>query len=91
VLQEDEKALADDCYRRDVHHFIYPQAFADSAAAQKQVMARHETVNKRLKQFSVLKQEFRHDLAFHATCFYAIANITQISIRNGEPLYEVEI
>ncbi len=50
--------------------------------------ARHETVNKRLKQFKVLK-EFRHEIDFHQSCFDAVAVITQLGIENGEPLYPV--
>lgn len=54
------------------------------------VRARHETVNKRFKQWGALKRVFRHDLQLHSNVFRAIANITQLSIRNGEPLFDVE-
>lgn len=54
------------------------------------VRARHETVNKRLKQFNILKQEYRHDLLDHGTVFRAVAVITQLSLQLGEPLYDVE-
>jgi hypothetical protein len=57
---------------------------------QAEVRARHETVNKRLKQFGILKQEYRHNLEDHGSVFRAIAVITQLSLELGEPLYEVE-
>ncbi len=53
------------------------------------VRARHETVNKRLKDFKVLRIPFRHNLNDHKFCFYAIANLTQLKIGYGEPLFEI--
>lgn len=53
------------------------------------ILARHETVNKRLKHFNVLKVPFRHSLKFHASCFHAVAVLTQLSIENGSPLFQV--
>lgn len=54
-------------------------------------MARHETVNSRIKQFAVLTNAFRHDLDLHYKCFHAVANITQLMIENDEPLYQVDL
>lgn len=88
-LDEGEKALADDGYQ-DLDYFIYPIAFPDTGAFQKRKMARHETVNKRFKQFAVLRHAFRHEHSFHTECFYAIAFITELSIRNGETLFEID-
>ena len=52
--------------------------------------SRHETVNKRMKQFNVLKNCFRHDIEKHGYCFDAIAVITQLAIaKGGEPLFPV--
>ncbi len=53
------------------------------------VRGRHETVNRRFKQFQCLKQVFRHDKQKHVHCFNAVAVITQLLIENGEPLYQV--
>ena len=54
------------------------------------VQARHETVNRRLKQFFVLGYRFRHRISRHSSCFHAVANLTQLMIENGEPLFELE-
>ena len=54
------------------------------------VRARHETVNQRFKQFNVLNDRFRHCREKHAPVFNAIAVITQVSLRCGEPLFPVE-
>ena len=54
------------------------------------VASRHETINKRMKQFDCLTQPFRHGVDKHASCFRAVAVITQIALQNGEPLFQVE-
>ena len=54
------------------------------------VRARHETANKRLKQWNALSGVFRHDLSKHSTVFHAVALITQIAIESGESLFEIE-
>ena len=71
--------VADDGYN-DRNYFIH----------NKKIMARHETVNRRLKQFSVLNQVFRHQRHLHPQCVHAVANITQVMIANGERLYYLD-
>ena len=57
---------------------------------QSVVRHRHETINKRFKQFGVLKQIYRHDIRDHGNMFRCIAVVTNLSIQNGEPLFDVE-
>ena len=52
------------------------------------IKARHETVNRRLKQFFVLSHAFRHDLRRHSSCFHAVLNLTQLMIDSGAPLFD---
>lgn len=92
LLFAGEKAQADGIYACETRTIIAPNEF-DGAAVQRlkdDVRARHETVNKRLKQFGILKRIFRQELCKHKAAFTAVAVITQIAIRNGEELYEVE-
>ena len=56
---------------------------------QGKVRARHETVNKRFKQFGALRNIFRHDMRKHSCVFRAVVCITQISINQGEPLFSI--
>ena len=51
------------------------------------VRHRHETANKRIKQFKCMETVFRHDLSFHGACFRACAVLTQLSINHGHPLF----
>ena len=50
----------------------------------------HETFNGRLKNWGILQQVFRHDIALHGTVVRACAVITQLMVENGEPLFAVE-
>lgn len=84
-LEIDEKALADKGYR-DNNYFVNP----NGDPLKKKILARHETANKRVKQFYSMKDVFRHVLTLHPSFFRACVNLTQIMIVNGEPLYDVE-
>ncbi|CAB9508315.1 expressed unknown protein [Seminavis robusta] len=59
--------------------------------AKSHARARHEIINRRLKQWGCLGQKFRHDLGFHQTCFRAVVMMTQLAIIHGEPVaFDVE-
>jgi len=58
---------------------------------EKNVLSRHEPVNRGIKQFRCMNHVFRHALNLHPTFFHAVVNLTQIMIENGEPLYEVHL
>lgn len=55
-----------------------------------EMRARHETVNRRFKQWQILKQQFRNDRKKHKMVFYAIATLTQIEISNGNVPFSVQ-
>ncbi len=84
-----ELVVADKGYTDDM--CIIPDTIDSSIEPElhSKLRARHEPANKRLKQFSVLTTLFRYDLASHATCFHAIARITQLQFKH-EPLFEVK-
>ena len=63
---------------------------AENRVMQGIARSRHETLNGRLKAWGILGNVYRHDIREHGTVFYACAVITQLSIANGEPLFEVE-
>jgi len=92
LLFAGEMAQADGIYACEATTCIVPNQFDGEAvkSLKDDVRARHETVNKRLKQFGILKRVFRQELCKHKTVFTAVAVITQIAIRNGEEPYQVE-
>ncbi len=51
---------------------------------------RHETANKRFKQFGALKQTWRHQLCNHGKAFRVAAILAQLCIENGEPHFSVD-
>jgi len=68
--------------------FDVPNGNAD--VQKKKILARHETVNKRIKQFCCMNVRFRHSLHLHPRFFHAAVNLTQLMIENGEPLFSVD-
>ena len=89
-LEPKEKVEADKGYRGDLS--IRTPIYGGSSMYQDQqsaARARHETANRRFKQWNILSRVFRHQLDKHQSVFDAVATITQLSIENGEPLYDV--
>ncbi len=50
----------------------------------------HEAFNGHLKNWGILEKVYRHSITVHDMVFYACAVITQLSVANGEPQFEVE-
>ena len=95
-LEEGEMVEADRGYRGEPTKVRIPVDYNNLIEKNKKniVRARHETVNARFKTFKALSERFRHpvsliDMGKHQLVFMAVAIITQISIENGEPLFEV--
>ena len=88
VLDNEERAIADKGYTDDMA--LTPDTVFSPIQSHLHSMlrARHETVNKRLKQFAVLNCKFRHALSYHGTCFHAVSRITQLALCE-EPLFDV--
>ena len=57
---------------------------------QKRVQGRHELLIGQFKNWEILKSMYCHDIMEHGNVFRAIAVVTQISIDEGERLFEVE-
>lgn len=94
LLKDGERVEADKGYVGEPRFIDVPNDMVGESKEQKKAKAlarsRHETCNKRFKQFNCLSQTFRHEVGLHADCFFAIATITQLAIENGYPLFQVE-
>lgn len=77
----NEITLADKGYRGIGNFKIASEPF------EKRILARHETLNGRLKNFKALGSRFRHKLNKHPFVFNAILNIVQATITNGNNLF----
>jgi hypothetical protein len=71
---------------QDQHYFENPEG----DQRKKRILARHETVNGRIKQFCCMKDRFRHALFLHPCFFHAVINLTQLMIANGESMYAID-
>ena len=47
-------------------------------------------LNGRLKNWGILSQVFRHHITMHGDVFRSCAVVTQLTVENSEPLFEVE-
>jgi len=86
-----EQSYADRGYVEPQGYFVTPRdvdSNPDERRFLKLVRARHETVNKRVKQFQCLSMPFRHDRTLHADCFHAVLNLTQLSLEDA-PLFRI--
>jgi DDE superfamily endonuclease len=86
LLSPGEMVEADRGYRGEPTKIRTPDEFVSltDRKAKSRARARHETVNKRLKQWGSLKQRFRHDLGKHKLVFAAVAVCTQLCFEMGE-------
>ena len=57
---------------------------------QSTVRARHETFNKRLKQWGSMRNVWHHGPTKHATAVRAVAVINQIILQFQQPLFHVQ-
>ena len=91
-LAEGERVEADMGYRGSapLHVNCPPYQVPDRREMTANVRLRHETCNKRFKQWNILKAAYRHDLKDHQAVFGAVACLTQISFENGQPLFPVD-
>mmetsp|Transcript_17197 Transcript_17197/g.47090 ORF Transcript_17197/g.47090 Transcript_17197/m.47090 type:complete len:115 (-) Transcript_17197:53-397(-) len=91
-LEDGERVEADDGYPGEI---VILRPKKDSKTPQdiehrQRVRNRHETVNSRLKDWKCLAVRLKHDLQKHSAMFRAVAVICQVSLVNGEPLFEVD-
>ena len=76
-----EMALADGGYNDGYEFFETPTGANDADQYMKSVArARHETINKRLKDYGALGKRFRHSRHLHGKVFYAVANLTHLAM-----------
>lgn len=55
------------------------------------IQMRHETSNNQLKNWSCMQNNFWHGIDVHCDCMYAIDVLTQLSIENSHPLFNVAL
>ena len=88
VLPIGEMIIADKGYIGEPNRIITPiEDYSTNFNYQhKLMMARHEGVNKRVKDWHCMSATWRHGWESHIRTFYAVIALTQIKLENGEPL-----
>jgi hypothetical protein len=89
-LYENEYYIADGGYRDGNQWSVTPTGTRSYRDRQMAVIrSRHETINSRLKQWSILAVMFRHSLEKHSKAFRAVANIVQLGLQTDRPAFQV--
>ena len=90
-LGPGEMVEADAGYPGEPRTVRVPRTYVSTTdrLAKERARARHETVNKRLKQWDCLKKPFRHDRRKHMIVFKAVAVITQLCFEAGEGPFQL--
>lgn len=83
AVSHDERTWGDREYR-DVQYFITPNT--ENSILHKQIMARHEAMVRKVKNFQIMKLAYRHKLEYHEMIFNSIVNLVQLTIESEEPL-----
>ena len=91
LLRPEEQVIADKGYRGDSKTCtpLYAKN-RDHSRAMGVARARHETLNRRFKQWGALQGIWRHEDKKHGLVFRSVATITQLEISNGRPLFHCE-
>lgn len=88
LIPERYLAVADQGYTAGPNLTIVSEFDSvDVILFKKRLLSRHETANKRIKDFAVVSTKFRHGVDLHHIFFDAVATICQYNIENGEPLF----
>ena len=90
-LEKNERYVADKGYRACEPVAITPtglQRFIDRQLGT--LRARHENINRRLKEFGILQQKFRHSLTKHGIVFSAVANVINLKLKTESPVHKID-
>ena len=90
ALGQNEHYIADKGYRPCRPRAQTPTGLGrPTDKNQSALRARHENVNRRLKEFAILNTMFRHDINKHYIVFHAVANLTNMKLKTESPMYDI--
>ena len=92
-LDEFERVEADRGYSAGDPEFVKSRGsvFHDPSQhkVRNDIMARHESVNSRLKMFGILSKKYRHRMQDHQMVFDSVSMLLQLAFENGSPPFEI--
>ena len=85
------KLIADNGYHGQEHQISAPNRYdaPEVNEFKRRARSRHETFNKRIKDFSIISTRFRSDVEKHQTAFESVCILVQYDIENGHPLFRI--
>ena len=90
-LEDGEMCEGDTHYKRNLKdRFITWPSGSERARMAAKVEARHETVNRRFRDFAMMRNRWTHGRELFTSTFHAVAVIVQLHLENGEPLFQVK-
>jgi DDE superfamily endonuclease len=89
-IPDGRMAIADNGYQgQDKLSTPNPLDSAELNRLKRRARARHESLNKKVKDFDILEQRFRHPLSKHKTVFEAVITLVQFNLDNGCELWDI--
>jgi hypothetical protein len=91
LIPKNFLCIADSGYKGEPGVISIPNKFDSPAvkAFKQRARSRHETMNKRIKDFRCVSSTFRHSVDKHPIVFGAVAVLCQYNIEAGETLFEL--
>ena len=90
TFRDDQMIITDRGYRGERWCSIRNELDSEEVKVfKRRARARHETFNKRIKNFGVMSERFRFGIHKHKMVFESIVVILQYEMENGHPLFEV--
>lgn len=91
MIPEGKKIIGDSGYRGEPDKITTPTRHDTLVVKnyKSRALSRHETFNKRIKSFGVLKNTFRSNIDYHHIAFEAVCVLVQYDLENGHPLFEI--
>ena len=92
MLDDNEMVEADNGYKGEPSKIRTRDDYKNKKERYEKdkIRARHETVNKHIKQFNALSTRFRHERSLHILFFKSALTLTQLSIDSGEILFQCD-
>ena len=90
-MPDGKLCIGDKGYRGEADKIMTPNAHdvLDVRNFKGRARARHETFNKRMKNYCVMDDRFIHGEVLHKTCFDCVLVLCQYQMDMGEPLFDV--
>jgi hypothetical protein len=92
-IPEGKKVIADRGYKGKANQELStPNIFDEEEIKifKRRARARQESVNKKMKDFDILENRFRHSVKKHQRVFEAVAVIVQMDMDNGMKLFPIK-